>query len=98
MEGESFAGLSISFTTTAGFLALTSIMINGKEYINQTGLVSEVPLDVKIYLYFTEKLDPETITSDAIRLTDNAGLIGTNITLPGDSSVIQNIYFQLRTK
>ena len=59
VNGEAFEPLAIVFKTKAGGLTITSITIDGKE-IAQEARVSNVPLDLKMAVYFSHPVKTES--------------------------------------
>lgn len=83
-RGESFPGIDIDFETAEGVLEIVSWTIGGKE-VPSSGRITNVPLDFSAEVVFSAPLDPQSLSSSAVRVSGtNAGT--TNFALSEDNT------------
>lgn len=69
---ETFAGVTVPFTTVAGTLTISSLTIDGNQALNSQQL-SGISKDIHIEITFSDPVDRQTVSPGTISLNDKIG-------------------------
>lgn len=84
-SGQIFEGVTATFTTTTGTLTLTSIKIDGEEYLNTTSRITDISQSLSIELTFSQPLNTTSITSSSVRISRNSATVPLTFTFSDEN-------------
>lgn len=85
-SGEVFPGITISFSTAAAVLTITSLKFDGQDILSTNPIIN-TKRNVQVEITFSQALDPLTVTGDYFRIAGQAGLAPSTVTLEGTTTV-----------
>ena len=84
---RSFSGISVTFTTAAPTLDILSISMGGVDGL-QTGRITDVPCEGIFEITFSKPLNPSTVTSANIILSNSGGPVSATISLSDENKIV----------